>query len=266
MDEDGREYYIRDEIMPFDEDQFHEFKGHRSMAFDEQPLRSRASASKQKKSSRKPVSLALNAFLNSQCGGTIYLGVLDTGAIKGLMLTPYQKEHVRLQVEDLFSRYEPIVPSHRYKLTFVPVLEGIDLETEIATLDSFEDEPRIDVKANKRHQFRTPHYCWCDKDAVALLEFGRIPSQFIIEIEIFAWDPNHPKNPNPFGPDCPNIAPIYEDEMGRVSFRRNASNYSPLVSEILEFAKHQVDQYYLDLIDELDLEEVNDDDGDNDDD
>ena len=26
-DEDGREYYIRDEIMPFDEDQFHEFKG-----------------------------------------------------------------------------------------------------------------------------------------------------------------------------------------------------------------------------------------------
>ena len=54
--------------------------------------------------------------------------------------------------------------------------------------------------------------------------------------------------------------------MGRVSFRRNASNYSPLVSEILEFAKHQVDQYYLDLIDELDLEEVNDDDDSDDDD
>ena len=43
--------------------------------------------------------------------------------------------------------------------------------------------------------------------------------------------------------------------MGRVSFRRNASNYSPLVSEVLEYAKHQVDQYYLDLIDALDLEE-----------
>ena len=46
---------------------------------------------------------------------------------------------------------------------------------------------------------RTPHYCWCDKDAVALLEFGRIPSQFIIEIKIFPWDPNDPKNPNPYG-------------------------------------------------------------------
>ena len=51
--------------------------------------------------------------------------------------------------------------------------------------------------------------------------------------------------------------------MGRVSFRRNASNYCPVVSEVLEYAKHQVDKYYLDLIDELDLEE---DDGEEEDD
>ena len=57
------------------------------------------------------------------------------------------------------------------------------------------------------------------------------------------------------GPDCPNVAPIYEDELGRVSFRRNASNYQPVISEILEYAKYQVDKFYLDLIDELDLEE-----------
>ena len=61
------------------------------------------------------------------------------------------------------------------------------------------------------------------------------------------------------GPDCPNIAPIHEDEMGRVSFRRNASNYRPLISEIVEYAKHQVDNFYLDLIDRLDLEEVEED-------
>ena len=54
--------------------------------------------------------------------------------------------------------------------------------------------------------------------------------------------------------------------MGRVSFRRNASNYCPLVSEVLEYAKHQVDKFYLDLIDELDLEEDEGDDDEDDDD
>ena len=37
------------------------------------------------------------------------------------------------------------------------VLEGIDLETEIATLNSYDDEPRMAIKANKKHQFRLLH-------------------------------------------------------------------------------------------------------------
>ena len=40
--------------------------GHRSIAYDEQPEKTRASASNRRRSTRKPVSLALNAFLNSQ--------------------------------------------------------------------------------------------------------------------------------------------------------------------------------------------------------
>ena len=50
--------------------------------------------------------------------------------------------------------------------------------------------------------------------------------------------------------------------MGRVYFRRNASNYCPLVSEIIEYAKHQVDKFYLDLLERFnmfeDVEENND--------
>ena len=39
-------------------------------------------------------------------------------------------------------------------LLFPLVLEGVDLETEIATLDSYDNEPSFDTQANKKHKFR----------------------------------------------------------------------------------------------------------------
>ena len=37
---------------------------------------------------------------------------------------------------------------------FPLVLEGVDLEAEIATLDSYDNEPSFDTQANKKHKFR----------------------------------------------------------------------------------------------------------------
>lgn len=248
VDDMGREYYIRDEIMPFDEDQRHEFKGHRSLAYDEQSQRTRyrlAMNNSTVKRTRKPVSVALNAFLNSRVGGTIFLGIIDTGAIKGLLLTASQRDHFRGQIEDLFSRYRPPVPSNRFKITFVPVIEGDDIEAEIEGLEATECDISGDIDSSKKpqrpHKFRIPQYCWCDKEAVGLLDRGKIPNQFVIEIEIFPWKCE--------GLASPPIAPVYEDEVGRVFFRTNASNFCPLVSEILEDAKHQVDTFFLKRLD-----------------
>ena len=57
------------------------------MAADECPKSSQSYEFDQLDSTRKPVSQTLNAFINSPGGGTVYLGVLDTGSISGLLLT-----------------------------------------------------------------------------------------------------------------------------------------------------------------------------------
>ena len=78
-----------------------------------------------------PVSRSLAAFLNSARGGTVYLGIIDEGVVKGLYLTEYQVNHVTsrhafcesifyLNIEAmLILRNEDAKITSRYCLNFI---------------------------------------------------------------------------------------------------------------------------------------------------
>ncbi len=63
-------------------------------------------------------------MLNTGRGGTVYLGITDEGRARGLMLSLYQRDHIRLAVQTILSKYRPQVPPHMYSVRFVPVVES----------------------------------------------------------------------------------------------------------------------------------------------
>lgn len=68
----------------------------------------------------------LCGFLNTGCGGTVYIGILDGGRIKGVRLTRYQQDHLLLSLQDAMKAFRPPVPHFMYNAEFVPVLEPGD--------------------------------------------------------------------------------------------------------------------------------------------
>lgn len=134
-------YYLVNSRIGFEEDDRHEFKAQRAICIEELGDRYYQDNSKQSRRSRQPVSKyrinsyhelefkipifcfrTLNAFLNTGRGGTIFLGVLNNGLIKGINMTTYQRDHVKIALDDLLSRYNPKVPEDQVKLSFKPVL------------------------------------------------------------------------------------------------------------------------------------------------
>lgn len=238
-DEEGFEFYVRDEEMPFDEDRFHEFKGHRSLAADECPKASQSYEFDQLDSTRKPVSQTLNAFINSPGGGTVYLGVLDNGSISGMLLSDYQKDHIVGNVKDLFSRYDTPVSEDRWKVRFVPVVNRNRMRDDLDLIKTAQGLSRTSRQNNLRqdvHVFRKDGFCWCDREAMEILrrQSGTPPVAYVVEIEIL------PRVKQ----DDLDFATIHADEMGKVFFRRNASNARPMVDEIVQYLRCEVDDYY----------------------
>jgi len=241
--------------MPFDEDRFHEFKGHRSLAADECPKFSQSYEFDQLDSTRKPVSNTLNAFVNSPGGGTVYLGVLDNGTIAGMMLSDFQKDHIRGNLKDLFSRYDVPVPADRWEVRFVPVVSRDRIDQDLRFIKDVQQLARSSRKNFRRqdiHVFRQEHYCWCDKEAMDVLrsKSGVPPIPFVVEIEILPKAieyPDYPEDPDEFDPDevdPDRFATLYADEMGKVFFRRNASNARPMVEEIVQCLRGEVDEVF----------------------
>ena len=87
------------------------------------------------------------------------------------------------------------------------------------------------------HVFRTEAFCWCDKEAMETLRAGNgtPPVSYVVEVEIL---------PMMLKKGELEFATIYADELGKVHFRRNASNTRPMVSEIVNYLRSQVDDYY----------------------
>ncbi|XP_037076878.1 uncharacterized protein LOC119098055 [Pollicipes pollicipes] len=160
-----RRVYTRGSVLPFEEDETREFKGHRNIAAEDIPPWVHQGLSREA-STRKPVSRNLNAFLNTGRGGTVYCGVDDNGRVLGMHLTRYQKDHVRLSVRDTLRRYQPAVPDDRHRITFVPVVSAADGQHRPREF-AYEASRR-----KKRHLVATSNYCWCDAEAKARSHVG----------------------------------------------------------------------------------------------
>ena len=79
---------------------------------------------------------------------------------------------------------------------------------------------------------------------------GVPPIPFVVEIEILPKAieyPDYPEDPDEFDPDKVDpdrFATLYADEMGKVFFRRNASNARPMVEEIVQCLRGEVDEVF----------------------
>ncbi|XP_076455854.1 schlafen-like protein 2 isoform X2 [Babylonia areolata] len=217
-----RKYYTKGDILPFEEDNRNEFKGHLNLCKEEIPVW--AKGKKTERSTRKPISRNLNAFLNSGTGGMVFLGVVDDGKILGFMMTVLQRDHFVKALDDVFSRYKPKVNPHQYSVHFTPVFNKATSTEEIGErLVRIEREEMPAMYKGREHILRDSNFCWCDKDSVANLNLTSSEGQeYVVEVVIHPWDPSDPRNPS-VGQGALKFQPYYSDEDGRVYFRRQAS-------------------------------------------
>lgn len=217
-------YYIRDSVVPFEEDMYHEFKGHRNLSVEELPPWTKESSDGRERASRRAVSRSLNGFINTGKGGTVYLGIIDSGEVRGLTLTQFQKDHLVASLDDLMSRYTPAVAPHRYRVRFVPVVQKDSSEEERYLQCMPDSGEECETEERKRpHQLRTHLYCWCDKESLSQYSCGILATDYVIEITIKPWDPSDTRNADVACGTLVNIHPFHADEEGTVYFRTQAS-------------------------------------------
>ncbi|CAH1269551.1 Hypp4201 [Branchiostoma lanceolatum] len=239
-------FYIRDSVVDVEEDFNHEFKGHRNLAVEELPSWCYQPGSERR--SRRAISRALNAFLNTGKGGTVYLGITDDGRVKGIRLTQYQKDHVVTGMVDLMGRYNPPVARHRWKIKFVPV---VTLRDEIEAGKAADVREGLDEDTRQRpHLLRTPDYCWCDKDALAQFNRVFVAPDYVVEITVLPFDASNSEN-KAAHPGGVVLYPIHEDEEGHAYFRRQACIYAYTMQEIKELTVQQVREHYQPTVDSL---------------
>ncbi|KAL9975322.1 hypothetical protein ACROYT_G012475 [Oculina patagonica] len=236
----SRRVYVKNSVVPFEEDSTHEFKGHRNISVEELPPWCYIPGTDRR--SRKAVSRNINGFLNTGKGGTIYLGIVDDGKVKGLHMSQYQRDHVRIAVKDALSRYTPAVPEECYKVEIVPVIDTKD-DTADAAFDLQNDGcDEVDSNRLRPHLLRTSDYCWCDKDAMNKFDEGIISSLYVVEIIIFPWRSQQLKTErNQLHLD---LHPVYEDEEGKCYFRRQASLVQYSIQEVVELTKQEINHHF----------------------
>ena len=65
-------------------------------------------------------------MINSGVGGVLYGGIFDNGEVNGFMMSPYQRVHVALQLQEVLQRFQPPVPPELVSVQFVLVQEPFD--------------------------------------------------------------------------------------------------------------------------------------------
>ncbi|XP_049951790.1 uncharacterized protein LOC126458981 [Schistocerca serialis cubense] len=119
---DGRRRWYRlGEVLSVEEDERHEFKGHRNVCPEDIPPWCRRAQDTSSRT-RSSISRNLCGFLNRGVGGVVLVGVLDSGVVVGSRLAPSQQQHLMLSLEDALARFRPPVPRHLWSVSFVPVL------------------------------------------------------------------------------------------------------------------------------------------------
>ncbi|KAK3861124.1 hypothetical protein Pcinc_032875 [Petrolisthes cinctipes] len=241
-----RRYYVEGEVVRVEEDQTHEFKGHRNISIHDihniclggggggggggSGGRTRTSASN-----------TLGAMLNSGQGGTIYLGVNDNGVVRGFPLTRYQQDHIEASVEWTLGRFSPPVPDSHYCVTFVPVLNS-----KSNTNPSFNTTQQM-VNIGRRgrpHHVAQPNYCWCDHDADAQSSLGRMPAVYVVEIHIRPWDPHQQVFSNTKGPATPPLPPLHLTEANICYMRQTCRQPALCLDDVRRLLVHRVNEHY----------------------
>jgi len=252
MSSGGPRYFVRDSVTPLEEETAIEFKAHLCLCEEELQLWLYQPGSDRR--SRAPVSRTLNAFLNTGTGGTVYLGILDSGEVAGINMSQFKKDHVIVNLDDLMSRYDPPVEKHRYKIRYVPVVAPDSTAEEIQRTLAFDSRKGVDADERQRpHIVRSRQYCWCDKDTIAKCSTtSSIPMSYVVEIVVKQWDPTDERNLHAVGEM--KTHPIHQDECGKVYFRRQASVVQCTKQEIIEMSKNTVAEFYQPKLDALNAE------------
>ena len=100
--------YIRGKVVATEEDVRHEFKAHRTITWENRTNFRPApglGGDGVYSTTRQQWSKYLCGMLNTGLGGILYGGIQDDGTVTGFMMSEYQQDHVRLQLEDLFERF-----------------------------------------------------------------------------------------------------------------------------------------------------------------
>ncbi|XP_014681127.1 PREDICTED: uncharacterized protein LOC106821008 [Priapulus caudatus] len=245
-------FYVKNTKVPFEEDHFHEFKGHRNLCVEDLPHWCYTSSDKR---SRKPISSVLNAFLNTGDGGIVYIGIVDDGTVKAIRLTEYQKDHLRAGIDDLLqNRFYPSVSQHRYRVKFVPVIEKDDDHIDIDHIYNLEISTMTDPKLKEKpHLLRTAQYCWCDKDSIAQFNNGQVCGEYVAEIHIQTWDPSDARNAGSMQTQH-KLNPVHQNEEAHVYFRMQASNMRASMHDIRQVTQLQMQSHYQPEINSLQAE------------
>ncbi|XP_071550350.1 uncharacterized protein [Panulirus ornatus] len=183
----GIRHYVLGQRISMEEDVAHEFKGHRSISIhDIQNICFNLNQAGAR--TRNAISITIGAMLNSGQGGTIYLGVTDSGIVKGITLTRYQQDHVEASLEWTLGKFTPPVPDSRYSVAFVPVISS-----KSHTLSAVTSEHVDNIRRNQPHHVAQPYSCWCDVDAEAQQSLGKLPVVYVVEIHVRPWEPHNIK-------------------------------------------------------------------------
>ena len=147
--------FVRGSVVPFEEDLQHEFKGHRTISIQDRLVflmrfsmiifcalfsfkiqhLSRLPVGVKPHHSGSPGGLVntrqqwskyICGMINSGLGGVLYGGIFDNGEVNGFMMSPYQRVHVALQLQEVLQRFQPPVPPELVSVQFVPVREPFD--------------------------------------------------------------------------------------------------------------------------------------------
>lgn len=232
-----RFYYRKGDLMQCEEDSKHEFKCHTAMAVEDLPPWTQESGARTKRA----ISRSINAFLNSEKGGTVYLGVADTGIIIGLELTLFQKDHLRVNLDNLMKRYKPSVPLERYSVCFVPVVDSNETEDnaiEICMSVKRDEESSNKMERQRNHLCQTYEQCWCLTECKFLYHSKQLVQTYVMEIEIRPWDPQQMQWDNV------NIQPLHSNEEGIVFIRTLASVVQCDDQEIVNRTRRKVAEFY----------------------
>lgn len=245
-------YYIKGKKLSIDENIFHEFKGHRDMTIKDLSPNTFSVEGDKMKMSRQPISRTLCSFLNTGIGGIIYIGILDNGKVTGINLTEFQKDHMNLALKSVVSQFSPPVYDYQYRIEFVPVVLK---ETEVEKALKSTKFRANDVRRLKCHVIETPHFCWCDNDAVFQVNSGILPPEYVVEIHIKPLDDDDP-NRKLLLPTKMYLHPIYQNEEGLCFVRFQGSIIKYTLEQIKEMTSQEVSAYYeqriKNLLDKLD--------------